>query len=61
MAQPMQSQAAPKGFLEILHPDNAPIDESAACAQFPESDHLSDVMTTLEQEAFTGGADFVGK
>ena len=48
-------------ILEILRPDNAPIDESVACAQFPESDHLSDVMTTLEQEAFTGGADFVGK
>ena len=61
MAQSMQSQAAPERLLHSLRPETARTDESAACGQSPELDHLSDVMTTLEQEAFSGGADFVGK
>ena len=61
MAQPMEKQAAPKRLLDLLRPENPATDDSAACVHFPEPDHLSDVMTSLEQEAFSGGADFVGK
>ena len=61
MAQSMQSQAAPEDSLHSLRSETARTEEPAACVQSPEPDHLSNVMTTLEQEAFSGGAEFVGK
>ena len=57
MAQPLQKQAAPEG----LRPEIAVDAALADCIAFPESHHFNDVVTSLEQEAFRDGADFVGK
>ena len=61
MAQPLQKQAAPEPSLDLWRPENAADAELADCIAFPAQHHLNDVVTTLEQEAFRGGADFVGK
>ena len=61
MSQSMQQQAAPGRSLDLWRPENAANAELADCIAFPESHHLNDVVTTLEQEALRGGADFVGK
>ena len=57
MAQPLQKQAAPEG----LRPEIAVDAALADCIAFPESHLFNDVVTSLEQEAFRDGADFVGK
>ena len=61
MAQPLQKQAAPEGLQDRLRPENAANAELADCIAFPALHHLNDVVTTLEQEALRGGAEFVGK
>ena len=61
MAQLMQQQAAPEPSLDLWSPENAADAELADCIAFPAQHHLNDVVTTLEQEALRGGADFVGK
>jgi len=61
MAQLMQQQAAPEPSLDLWRPENAANAELADCIAFPAPHHLNDVVTTLEQEALRGGADFVGK
>ena len=61
MAQLMQQQAAPEPSLDLWRPENAANAELADCIAFPESHHFNDVVTSLEQEAFSAGADFVGK
>ena len=61
MAQPMQDHPAPERLLEIFRLEDAANAEGADCIQFPESHHFNDVVTSLEQEAFSAGADFVGK
>ena len=61
MAQLMQQQAAPEPSLDLWRPENAVNAELADCIAFPAPHHLNDVVTTLEQEALRGGADFVGK
>ena len=61
MAQPLQKQAAPEGLQDRLRPEIAVDAALADCIAFPESHHFNDVVTSLEQEAFRGGAEFVGK
>ena len=61
MAQLMQQQAAPEPSLDLWRSENAANAELADCIAFPSPHHLNDVVTTLEQEALRGGADFVGK
>ena len=61
MAQLMQQQAAPEPSLDLWRPENAANAELADCIAFPAPHHLNDVVTTLEQEALRGGAEFVGK
>ena len=61
MAQSMHQQAAPEPSLDLLRPENAANAELADCIAFPEPLHLNDVVTSLEQEAWRCGADFVGK
>ncbi len=61
MAQLMQQQAAPEPSLDLWRPESAANAELADCIAFPAPHHLNDVVTTLEQEALRGGADFVGK
>ena len=61
MAQPLQKQAEPEGLQDRLRPEIAVDAALADCIAFPESHHFNDLVTSLEQEAFRGGADFVGK
>ena len=61
MAQPLQKQAAPEPSLDLWRPEIAVDAQLADCIAFPESHHFNDVVTSLEQEAFRGGAEFVGK
>ena len=61
MAQPLQKLAAPERLHERWRPQIAVDAQLADCIAFPEPHHLNDVVTSLEQEAFRGGADFVGK
>ena len=61
MAQPVQEPEAPEPALGIVQPEDAASIELAVCLQFPETNHLSDVVGPLEQQAFSAGADFVGK
>ena len=61
MAQPLQKQAAPEGLQDDWRPGIAVDAQLADCIVFPEPHHLNDVVTSLEQEAIRGGADFVGK
>ena len=61
MAQLMQQQEAPEPSLDLWRPENAADAELADCIALPEPHHLNDVVTTLEQQALRGGADFVGK
>ena len=61
MAQPLQKQATSERSLDLWCPEIAVNAELAECIAFPEQHHLKDVVTSLEQEAFREGADFVGK
>ncbi len=62
MAQPLQKLASPERLQDSWSPEIAAVDAQLAdCIAFPEPHHLNDVVTSLEQEAFRGGADFVGK
>ena len=61
MAQPLQKLAAPEHLQDGWRPEIAVDAQLADCIAFPEPHLLNDVVTSLEQEAFRGGADFVGK
>ena len=61
MAQPLQKLATPERLQDSWSPEIAVDAELADCIAFPAPHHLNDVVTTLEQEALRGGADFVGK
>ena len=61
MAQPLQQQAPTELLHDWWRPDIAVDAALGDCSAFPESHHLNDVVTSLEREAFRGGADFVGK
>ena len=61
MAQPLQQQAPPERLRDCWRPEIAVDAALADRIDFPEPHHLNDVVTSLEQEAFRGGADFVGK
>ena len=61
MAQPLQKQAAPERLQDCWRPESAVDAALADCSAFPEPHYLNDVVTSLEQEAFRDGADFVGK
>ena len=61
MAQPLQKQAAPERFKDRWRPEIAVDAQLADCITLPEPQHFTDVVTSLEQEAFRGGAEFVGK
>ena len=61
MAQPLQKQAAPGRLQGCWRPEIAEDAQLADCIALPEPQHFTDVVTSLEQEAFRGGAEFVGK
>ena len=61
MAQPLQKQAAPERLQDCWRPEIAVDAALADCIAFPQPHQLSDVVKSLEQEAFRGGAEFVGK
>ena len=61
MAQPLQKHVAAERLQDRWRPEIAVDAQLADCIAFPESHHLNDVVTSLEQEAFRGGAEFVGK
>ena len=61
MAQPLQKLVAPEYLQDSWRPEIAVDAALADCIAFPESHHHNDVVSSLEREAFRGGADFVGK
>ena len=61
MAQQLQKLVSPEYFQDSWRPEIAVDAALADCIAFPESHHFNDVVTSLEQEAFRDGADFVGK
>ena len=61
MAQPLQKLAVPERLQDSWSPEIAVDAQLADCIAFPELHHLNVVVTSLEQEAFQDGADFVGK
>ena len=61
MAQPLQKLATPERLQDSWSPEIAVDAQLANCIAFPDPHHLNVVVTSLEQEAFRGGADFVGK
>jgi hypothetical protein len=61
MAQQLQQQRTSQPSLATLHPMDAVPVELAPCVPL-QTQHLSlDLLVSLEQEALSGGADFVGK
>ena len=61
MAQPLQKQVAAERLQDRWRPEIAVDAQLADCIALPEPQHFTDVLTSLEQEAFREGADFVGK
>lgn len=61
MAQLVQEPDAPEPALGIAQPEDAESIERAVLLEFPETNHPNDVVRSLEQQAFSTGADFVGK
>ena len=61
MAQPLQKQAAPEHLQDCWRPEIAVDAQLADCIAFPEPQHFTEVVASLEQEAFQGGGEFVGK
>ena len=61
MAQPLQKQVAPERLQDCWRPEIAVDAQLADCIALPKPQHFTDVLTSLEQEAFREGADFVGK
>ena len=61
MAQQMQRQRASQPSLEILDPIDTASIELAPCVQLQAHNLHLDLLVSLEQEALSAGADFVGK
>ena len=61
MAQALQKQAAAERLQDRWRPEIAVDAQLADCIALPEPQHFTDVVASLEQEAFRGGAEFVGK
>ena len=61
MAQSMHHQAISERLLDRWQLESQPNAELADCIAFPDPHHFNNVVGCLEQEAFQGGADFVGK